>query len=162
MICMEIIGCYENLVDFAHWDFVNAKGNVFLTEGVLERMRQLGENVADALIKKAKGEALSYKGTPGVCPDCHGTFIEKREDGWYCPQCLTKAELSMVDGELQVVFTPEARKANRWSPAGQELHENGIRWGHGRAAKGRETIKEGFARYGADEFVIELPELIKE
>ena len=162
MICMEIIGCYENLVDFAHWDFVNAKGNVFLTEGVLERMHKLGENVAEALLKKERGEALSYKGEPGVCPDCHGTFIEKRADGWYCPQCLTKADLKMVDGELVVEFSREARKANRWSPAGQELHENGIRWGHGRAAKGRETIKEGFDRYGADEFVIELPELIKE
>lgn len=58
--------------------------------------------------------------------------------------------------------TSEARKANRWSPAGQELHENGIRWGHGRAAQGRETIKEGFARYDVNEYVVELPELIDE
>ena len=78
------------------------------------------------------------------------------------PQCLTKAELKVVDGEVVAEFTPEARARSRWSPAGQELHENGIRWGHGRAAKGRETIKEGFASYGVNEYVVELPEIIKE
>ena len=158
---MEICGTYDQMVDFVHWDFINAKGNVFLTDGVLERMHQFGENIADALIKKANGEAFGYKGTPGICPDCHGTFLEKREDGWYCPQCLTKAELKMVDGELQVEFAPEERAKSRWSPYGVELHENGIRWGHGRAAKGRETIKEGFGKYGVNEYVVDLPEIIK-
>lgn len=162
MIAMEITGTYDNLVDFVHWDFMNAKGNVFLTDGALERMHQFGENIADALIKKQNDEPLTYKGTPGVCPDCHGTFIEKREDGWYCPQCLTKASLSMVDGELKVEFTPEARKLNRWSAWGQEKHENGIRWGHGRAAQGRDTIRAGFGRYSVDEYVVELPEVIEE
>ncbi len=162
MIAMEICGTYDLMADFVHWDFINAKGNVFLTEGVLERMHQFGENIADALIKKANGEKFEYKGTPGICPDCHGTFLEKRADGWYCPQCLTKAELKVVDGEVVAEFTPEERAKSRWSPAGQELHENGIRWGHGRAAKGRETIKEGFGKYSVNEYVVELPELIKE
>lgn len=160
MTAMELCGSYEALVDQAHFDFMPAVGAVVLEDDVLARMRTLGENVADALLKKKAGEAPKYVGAPGVCPDCHGTMIEVREDGVYCPQCLTRASLEIVDGKLKVTFTEEARAQNRWSPNGQELHNNNIRKGHGKAAAGREIIDKGRKEYADMKQAIVLPELI--
>lgn len=161
MIAMELCGSYEALVDSAHWDFVNAKGNALLTDGLFERMYQLGEHVAEALLKKEQGEKHTYKGAPGICPDCHGTMLEKRDDGWYCPQCLTKATLTMVDGELVAEFTPESRAENRWSFAGMELHDNNIRKGHQKAAENKTTIAEGLKHYADRDYAVVLPEIKK-
>ena len=161
MIAMELCGSYEALVDSVHWDFVNAKGNVLLTDGIFDRMYKLGENVAEALLMKEKGEKTAYVGTPGICPDCHGTMLEKRDDGWYCPQCLTKATLTMVDGELVAEFTPESRAKNRWSPDGQELHDNNIRKGHMKAAEGKAVIAEGIKRYADHDYAVALPKIEK-
>lgn len=66
----------------------------------------------------------------------------------------------MVDGELRVEFTPEARSLNRWGEWGQKKHIDGISRGHGRAEKGKEIIKDGYACYGEDEFVVQLPEVL--
>lgn len=142
MIAMEMVGSYEALVDAVHFDFMPSKGAVLLEDDVLERMHKLGENIADALLAKEKGEKLSYRGTPGICPDCHGNLLEIRSDGIYCPQCLTKAKVSMVDDELTVEFTGEEIAKNRWSIWGKRLHDNNIRKGHQKAAEGNDMIQK--------------------
>jgi tetratricopeptide (TPR) repeat protein len=116
----------------------------------------------DALIEKANGETPAYRGDAGICPDCHSVFLEKRADGWYCPQCLTKATLDWVDGDLKVTFTPEEMAKNRWSPWGQELHDNNIRKGHGKAAVGKDIIAAKRKEYAEYKDAVKLPELIKE
>lgn len=128
----------------------------------LGRVRKLGENVAAALQEKAAGKVPAYRGDPGLCPDCHGTLLEKRADGWYCPQCLTKATLSMTDGALDVTFTKEEQAKNRWSPWGQDLHDNNIRRGHKKAAENRELIVEKRKEYAALKDAVQLPALVTE
>jgi len=159
MIAMEITGTYNTLADCVHFDNMPSKGAVFIEDGVLQRMHQFGENIAEELLRKQRNETVRYHGTLGICPDCHGSFLEKRADGWYCPQCLTKASLSMIDGELKVDFTDEARKLNRWSPAGQVAHFDAIRRGHERAANGRDTIRESYCNFHEDEYIIDLPKI---
>ena len=160
MLTMELVGAYDAVVDKCHFDFVPSVGAVVLEEEMIARVRKLGENVADALIGKANGETPAYRGDAGICPDCHSVFLEKREDGWYCPQCLTKATLEMVDGELKVTFTSEEMAKNRWSPWGQELHDNNIRKGHMKAAQGKDIIAAKRREYAAYMDAVELPELI--
>lgn len=162
MMAMELVGSYDALVDAVHFDFVPSKGAVLLEDDIMARMHKLGENIADALLKKEKGENPAYVGTPGVCPDCHGTLLEVRKDGIYCPQCLTKASVDIVDGKLTVDFTPEAMAKNRWSPWGQELHDNNIRKGHAKAAQSADIIRERLKKYTDYERAVILPELIQE
>jgi hypothetical protein len=122
----------------------------------------LGEHVADALLQKKQGKKPAYVGTPGVCPDCHGNLLEIREDGIYCPQCLTKASVNIIDGKLTVDFTPEDLAKNRWSPWGQELHDNNIRKGHAKAAQAKDIIAERLKKYTDYERAVNLPEPVKE
>lgn len=162
MMTMELTGSYDALVDAVHFDFVLSKGAVVLEDQILERMHRLGENVADALIAKEHGEKMEYVGTPGVCPDCHGNLLEIRADGVYCPQCLTKAKISIVDDKLVAEFTEEEKAKNRWSKLGQELHDNNIRKGHKKAAENKDVIAERIKKYTAYECAVTLPELITE
>lgn len=162
MMTMELTGSYDALVDAVHFDFVPSKGAVVLEDQILERMHRLGENAADALIAKEHGEKMEYVGTPGVCPDCHGNLLEIRADGVYCPQCLTKAKISIVDDKLVAEFTEEEMAKNRWSKWGQELHDNNIRKGHKKAAENKDVIAERIKKYTAYECAVTLPELITE
>lgn len=162
MTAMELCGSYEAVVDAVHFDFVPSVGAVVLEDDILVRMRKFGENIADALLERAEGKVPAYVGTPGICPDCHGNLLEVRADGVYCPQCLTKASLELVDGELKVEFTPENMAKNRWSPWGQELHDNNIRKGHGKAAMGKDKIIEVRKKYAEYDRAVKLPEIIKE
>lgn len=162
MIAMEMAGSYEALVDAVHFDFLPARGAVLLEDDVLARMRKLGENVAEALLLKAKGEKMAYAGTPGVCPDCHGNLLEIRADGVYCPQCLTKAKLSMADDELVVEFTEEEIAKNRWSIRGKRLHDNNIRKGHAKAAEGKDIIAARYKKYTDYDRAVKLPDPVKE
>lgn len=161
MMAMELAGSYEAVVDAVHFDFMPSKGAVLLEDEVLARMSKMGENIADALRKKADGERPEYVGTPGLCPDCHGNLLEKREDGVYCPQCLTKVNVSVVNGELIVDFTEEEIAKNRWSIWGKRLHDDNIRKGHQRAAEGKDVIREKMSKYTAYERAVELPKIIK-
>jgi multimeric flavodoxin WrbA len=161
MIAMEMVGSYEAIVDAVHFDFVPSKDAVLLEDDILARMSQMGDNIADALIKKANGEKPTYVGAQGLCPDCHGNLLEKRSDGVYCPQCLTKVNVSIVDGELMADFTEEEMAKNRWSIWGKRLHDNNIRKGHKKAAEGQDVIKAKMPKYIAYERAVELPELTK-
>jgi len=68
-----------------------------------------------------------------------------------------------MDGEnLKVEFTDEEKAKNRWSPWGQELHDNNIRKGHGKAAQGKDVIKEKMKKYAAYERAVTLPEIERE
>lgn len=162
MMAMELAGSYEAVVDAVHFDFMPSKAAVLLEDDVLARMHQMGDNLVDAYIKKQNGESLEYVGTKGLCPDCHGNMLEKREDGIYCPQCLTKVNVSVVDGELVTEFTEEEIAKNRWSIWGKRLHEDNIRKGHMKAAQGKDLIRERLPKYTGYERAVELPELVKE
>ena len=128
----------------------------------MARMRLLGEHVADALLAHKSGEKEVYAGEKGVCPDCHGTLLERIGEDWYCPQCMTKATLSMEGTKLKVVFTPEERGKNRWSEVGDSVHKAAIGREHQRAAQNREEIERMRQEYACWEYAVTLPELNRE
>lgn len=161
MMAMEFCGSYDAVVDAAHFDFLPSTGAVLLEDDVIVRMHKLGENVAEALISKSNGKEISYVGPKGICPDCHGNMLDIKEDGVYCPQCLTKAEVTVENGELKVEFTQEEIEKNRWNPWGQELHDNNIRIGHMKAAKNKDIIRENRKKYADFNRKVVLPELVK-
>lgn len=159
MITMYLTGSFETIVDKCHFDFLPAPGAVVLEEDILERVRLLGERVAEALLDKAAGRKPVYRGEPGLCPDCHGTLLEKRSNGWYCPQCLTKADITVEDGEIKVAFTDEERGKNRCSTWGQDLHIRNIQRCHKKAADNAETVAVRRKEYAVEGHIVELPAL---
>lgn len=156
---MELVGSFDGIVDRVHYDFENGLGLILLNDKLLARMRTLGANVAEALMNKKEGEKPAYKGVPGVCPACHSNLLELREDGVYCPICLTKATLAMEDDELKVSFTEDSLAKSRWLPAGQALHDDRIRAGHKRTALGKDVIVVKRREYAEKSHAVKLPEL---
>lgn len=153
----EMVGSFSGIVDICHFDHVPAVGAVVLREDIMARIHRLGEAVADGLLAKARGERNGYSGDPGVCPDCHGTFLERVGDDWYCPQCMTKATFYVDGGKIKVKFTEEDRAVNRWSEAGDKAHKAAIGREHERAARNREEIERQRRIYGEMDDAVELP-----
>lgn len=163
MLTKELSGSYRSIVDRCQFTGVPAAGAVVLEPEMMERMRLLGEHVADALIarKQGRSDAYAYKGEPGLCPDCHNPFLEKREDGWYCPVCMTKASLRQGGARAEAVFTEDARACNRWTAVGHGRHIGIIRAGHGKAAQNQELIAAKRKEYAQRADAVKLPELSK-
>ncbi len=147
MITMELAGSYGAIVDKCGFNFVPAVGAVVLEDEILNRMRTLGKNVADALLAKEKKETIKYRGEAGVCPICHGNYLQKIRGKWYCPQCYMKAQLHMENQELIVEYTEEAQKASRWTPDGKEDHDTKLALNQKKAQENAEKIKEKRKEY---------------
>lgn len=155
----EMVGSFSAVVDMCHFDHVPGVGAVVLREDVMARIRKLGENVARALLAKQGGEAPAYGGEPGVCPDCHGTLLERIGEDWYCPQCMNRATFALENGRVTVTFTAADRSVNRWSEQGDREHKAAIGREHRRAAENREFIAAQRQRYAAMDDAVKLPDL---
>ena len=167
MITMELVGVYDGVVDSAHFDFVTKFQAVMLEDEVLNRVHQMGVNVANAVnYKKETGKNAEYKGIKGICPYCHSNLLKVDEDGTpYCPQCFVKATVNVDDaGKVHVEFKPEDTEHSRWAPWGQKLHMDNIGKGHAKAAAGADRIKERFEadfKPNVDKYKIGFPKLEK-
>ena len=159
LITMYLAGSFETIVDKCHFDFLPTPGAVALEADVLARVRLLGRRVARALADKAAGRRPVYGGEPGLCPDCHGTLLEKYADGWYCPQCLTRADITVEGGEVTVAFLDEAQRKNQCGAWGQELHIRNIQHCHKKAADNAEAIAARRRECAGEGHIVELPAL---
>lgn len=160
-VTAEMVGSFSTIVDVCNFSHVPAPGAVVLWEDIMSRMRLLGDHVADALLARQVGKKEVYGGEEGVCPDCHGTLLERIGEDWYCPQCMTRADVSMENGKLKVVFTPEERGKNRWSEPGDKAHKAAIGREHERAAQNREKIERVRQEYARIDYAVTLPDLHK-
>ena len=145
-ITMELVGVYNGVVDCAHFDFQTAFQAVMIAPEVLERVHQMGVNVANAVnYKKETGKNADYVGMEGFCPYCHSNLLRVNPDGTtYCPQCNIEGTVEVVDGKLKVSFTQEALDKSRWGVYGQKLHMDNIAKMHQKAGMGMGEIKEKF------------------
>lgn len=161
MLTKELSGSYRSIVDRCQFEGIPAVGAVVLEPGIMARMHLFGEHVADALIAREQGraDAYAYKGEPGLCPDCHNPFLEQRGDGWYCPVCMTKADLRKVGDKVEAVFTDEARARNRWTPIGHERHIGIIGAGHSKANQNRDLIAAKRKEYAQRADIVTLPKI---
>lgn len=166
MITMELVGVYDGVVDSVHYDFLPAFQTVMLEPEIMERMFQMGVNVANAVnYKKETGKNAPYRGTEGICAYCHSDLLKVDKEGnVYCPQCNVRADVEVENGKLKVRFTEQELEKSRWAPYGQKLHMDNIGKGHAKAAKGADQIRENFtANYKelVKELRMPVPELKK-
>ncbi len=155
LVTNYLTGSFETVVDRFHFDLLPAPSAVLLEDHMLERAHLLGSRVGEALADKAAGRPFRYRGPEGLCPECHGSLLERREDGWYCPQCMNKAAL---DGD-RVTFPPEGRVEGRSTELGHVLHVQKIQGCHKKAAEQRETITERRKSYVEQDVAVRLPAL---
>ena len=127
-----------------------APSMVLLDDGLLERAARLGRRVAAAAKETDRAE---YQGPKGICPVCRCNLIEPLEGTRaVCAFCRTPGELSIENGRLKFVCSPEDVRHQRFGPLGEQEHQDDIRAAHQKAAQGRELIRERlkpFLAYGA-------------
>jgi multimeric flavodoxin WrbA len=153
LITTSFSGGYHTLVDSLNVSFIPSSGAVLLDDQLMARAYELGENVAEALMK-GKTE---YNGPENVCPYCHGNLLEYREGDLWCPICEMRADFQVVNGKLNVNFSQDAIEHNRWGETALLEHIEIIARGHKAAFNGKDIITE--KRKLFDKQAIKLPEI---
>lgn len=88
-------------------------GDAMMDEMNQARCMEMGKAVARA-VKTGKA---TYLGEPGICPVCNDSIIRILKDRRtvICPTCGIRGHLTVVDGEIKVLFTEEEAKHGRYS-----------------------------------------------
>ncbi|MEM2559998.1 MAG: flavodoxin family protein [Candidatus Bathyarchaeia archaeon] len=110
------------IVDQVRFIGVGQWGHVVLNEKWLERARQLGRNVAEAL--KKPPEEVKWMGEPGVCPVCHCNLIiiTGRENFVECPVCGITGKLKVENNKIIVDFPETEQKRSVLTIEGKREH----------------------------------------
>ena len=131
--------------------------NIVMEEEKVERVRQIGRNLAHAA---ADYEKASYQGEKGVCPHCHSRnfYITPGTVKATCMCCGIEGELAIVDGAMEFVFTPEAESHAHDTMSGKFIHADDIRVNEGLAMENRKNPKykeslERIASYHVEEIL---------
>lgn len=99
---------------------------------VMERMREAGRHIVDALNAETDEERVRFRGEGNeVCPVCHESILTISHQGTRveCPVCGIEGTLQVTDGKIQVTFSEEQQKRSRLFDAGKWEHSNEIRDG---------------------------------
>jgi multimeric flavodoxin WrbA/uncharacterized Zn finger protein (UPF0148 family) len=104
-----------------------APGTVVFNEKAMERVRQLGRHVAEAMGKPF--DEVPYKGDdPGTCPVCHSNLlVVTKKNPVACPICGISGEIKVVGDEITVTFSEEEQKKSRLMIKGEQTRSPIIR-----------------------------------
>ena len=122
--------------------------DVIMQEDKVERMKQIGRNLAEAAkdIENAK-----WQGTPGVCPHCQGNefYIYPGTKDVVCDLCGLHGTLVEENGAFKFVFKPEDEHKAHDILSGKFIHVDDIKENEGRLAYLRtdETFKSIKKKY---------------
>ncbi|MCQ2557841.1 MAG: flavodoxin family protein [Oscillospiraceae bacterium] len=96
--------------------FENVAGNA----PMMERMKKVGQNVVASINAETEEERIAWRGDEeGCCPICHTRLLQVSHDkkSVDCVVCGSHGTLKIVDGLIDVEYTPE------------ELDRSRLRWG---------------------------------
>ncbi len=119
MLSIFMFSCGVRVIDQAMF-YGQGPGEILLKESAMQRAKEIGSNVFNAVSDTGKAEA--YFGEKGVCPVCHQNLFSIEADGLVCALCQAKAALTKSDGQTELVFNQETTGNHRWSE--QSLIEN--------------------------------------
>jgi multimeric flavodoxin WrbA len=105
------------LVDQMQVNYCGRPGTVLMEEQYMKRARQLGQNVAKAMMMPI--EKVTYIGEKsGVeCPSCHCNVLQEWESlpNVICPACLVHGTLSSESGKTTVKWDKDWKENYRFS-----------------------------------------------
>lgn len=119
-----------DVVDIHEYDGAMAYEHVLGNETQLERMRQMGRHVAQAVQAEDEADRVAWRGdTEGVCPVCHCNMLTVSPDRTYveCPVCGIEGTFTVEDGKLQVAFSQAQQKRSRLHWDGKLEHSTEIK-----------------------------------
>lgn len=96
----------------------------------IERMKMVGQHIAQALAAGDEQERTKWRGTEeGVCPVCHCDMLTVSKDrkSIECPVCGIYGNLEIKDGKISAVFSEAEKKRSRLYWDGKLEHSTEIK-----------------------------------
>jgi multimeric flavodoxin WrbA len=112
------------LVDQMQVNYVGRPGAVLMEEKYLERARELGRNVARAMMMPIEQVKFVGDETEISCPVCHCNVLKVPEKLPYvfCPVCWVKGVITLDGDKMKVRWDEESAKYPRFSERGVSTH----------------------------------------
>jgi multimeric flavodoxin WrbA len=112
------------LVDQMQVNYVGRPGAVLMEEKYLERARELGRNVARAMMMPIEQVKFVGDETEVSCPVCHCNVLKVPEKLPYvfCPVCWVKGVITLDGDKMKVRWDEESAKYPRFSERGVSTH----------------------------------------
>lgn len=121
---IDVIDLYEYYGAMAH-------EHVLGNEKVMERMRLIGQHIAESANAKSEEDRTKWRGDEeGTCPVCHLNMLSLSEDrkSVECPVCGIAGKLTLDEsGEIRVEFSEEEQKRSRLFWEGKLEHSTEIK-----------------------------------
>ena len=109
-----------DVVDTVEYYGAMACENVVANAPMMERMKKVGQNIVASINAETEDERIAWRGDEeGCCPLCHTRMLLVSHDKKTvdCVVCGSHGTLNLVDGKIEVEYTPE------------ELDRSRLRWG---------------------------------
>lgn len=109
-----------DVVDAVEYYGAMACENVAGNPAMMERMKKVGRNILASINAETEEERIAWRGDEeGCCPICHTRLLQVSHDkrSVDCVVCGSHGTLKVVDGIIDVEYTPE------------ELDRSRLRWG---------------------------------
>ena len=120
-----------DIIDMHEYFGAMAYEHVLGNETEMERARQMGRNIVDALNAEDEPTRMKWRGEEeGVCPVCHLNMLNVMPDrkSVECPVCGIRGEFSVDgDGKLQISFSEKEQKRSRLRWDGKLEHSTEIK-----------------------------------
>ncbi|MBQ9412679.1 MAG: flavodoxin family protein [Oscillospiraceae bacterium] len=97
---------------------------------MMDRMTKVGQNIVASINAETEEERLRWRGDEeGVCPVCHTRLLQVSHDrrSVDCVVCGSHGVLNLVDGKIEVTFTPEEQERSRLRWVGKLEHSTEIK-----------------------------------
>ncbi|MCD8156263.1 MAG: NAD(P)H-dependent oxidoreductase [Clostridiales bacterium] len=120
---MSANNCIVDMLDI--YDMTR-RGGILGDEALMERCRQMGRNLVEAVEEVASGEDKpAYRGdVNGICPVCHLDMLSvDGTDEVMCPLCGIKGKIAVQDGKLTVDFSDEQQSHSKFYWQGLQDHQ---------------------------------------
>jgi len=112
------------LVDQMQANYVGRPGAVLMEEKYLKRARELGRNVARAMMMPIEQVRFVGDETEVSCPVCHCNVLKVPEklSNVFCPVCWVKGVITLDGDKVKVKWNEEDAKYPRFSERGVFTH----------------------------------------
>lgn len=112
-------------------DFFSWSKDIIMHDDKIERVKQIGRNLAAAAADIA---AAKYMGEPGVCPHCQCSnfWLVPGTTTAVCELCGLEGRLEVEDGAWKFIFDPADEHKAHDTVSGKFLHADDIKENEGR------------------------------
>ncbi len=153
-----------NVVDHMNVTEVSGKGMAVTREDLLQKARNMGENLAYAVLNSNDERWMTDnrwlgEDTATACPGCHLDLVlfKPGTKKVTCAVCGRNGEISVLEGEIVISF-PEGDKDDRLTPEGKVTHiKEIIQVDRERYSPNIEMIREKMKFYNELNYMIQKP-----